>query len=384
MSGARRRVLALIKGLGPGGAERLLVSGARVRDRDAFDFEVAYLLPWKTELARSLEELGVRTRCLQARHEQDLRWMLRLRSLLEAERFDLVHVHSPYVAGMTRLVVRTMAPSRRPKVVSTEHNVWSSHTRASRALNTATFPIGDAWLSVSDEVRASIPKRLQDRVEVVVQGIVLSDIDQSAEQRETVRAELGIRPDDVAVATVANFRSQKAYPDLLHAARRLADRGVPARFVVVGQGPLEAEIRELHASLGLGDYVIFLGYRRDAIRILTGCDLFALASHYEGYPIAIMEALAVGLPIVATKVGGVPEGVREGVEGLLVPPKRPDLLADAIESLVRDPQRRAEMSAAAAERGRGYDIDATTRRTEQIYRDLLSRDLTDRPITDDR
>ena len=271
---------------------------------------------------------------------------------------------------MTRLVVRSMAPARRPKVVSTEHNVWSSHTRSSRALNTATFRMGDAWIAVSDEVRESIPARLRRRVEVVVHGIVLADVDRSPEQRATVRAELGIGPDEIAVATVANFRKQKAYPDLLDAARQLADRGVPARFVVVGQGPLEAEIRALHARLGLGHYVELLGYRPDAIRVLTGCDLFVLASHYEGYPVAIMEALAVGLPIVATKVGGVPEGVREGVEGLLVSPRRPDLLAAAIESLVFDPQRRAEMSAAAIERGQGYDIDVAVRRTEQIYRDL--------------
>ena len=370
----RLRVLALIKGLGPGGAERLLVSGARVRDRDAFAMEVAYLLPWKTENVSNLEALGVPTRCLEVRHEQDLRWLIRLRGLLEAERFDVIHVHSPYVAGMARLVVQAMRPSRRPKIVSTEHNVWSSHTRLSRALNTATFPHGDAWLAVSDEVRASIPKHLQRRVEVVVQGIVLDDVDRSPEQREAVRAELDIRPDEVAVATIANFRSQKGYPDLLNAARRLADRGVPARFIVVGQGPLEGEIRELHASLGLGRYVELLGYRPDAIRVLSGCDMFALSSHYEGYPIAIMEALAVGLPIVATKVGGVPEGVREGVEGLLVPPHRPDLLAEAIEALVLDPGRRARMSAAAAERGRGYDITAAMSRTEEIYRTLCSRD----------
>lgn len=365
-----KRVLALIKGLGPGGAERLLVSGARVRDRSAFDFEVAYLLPWKNELVQILEDLDVRTRCLEVSHEADLRWLLRLRALLEAERFDIVHVHSPYVAGMARLVVRTMALSRRPKVVSTEHNVWSSHIRSTRALNAATFPLGDAWLSVSDEVSASIPRRLRRRVEVVVHGIVLDDVARSIEQREEVRTELGIRPDEVAVATVANFRRQKAYPDLLDAARRLVDRGVPTRFIVVGQGPLEAEIRALCASLGLEHHVDLLGYRPDAIRVLAGCDMFALASHYEGYPVAIMEALAVGLPIVATAVGGVPEAVREGVEGLLVPPRRPDLLADAIEALVLDPERRAKLSAAAVERGRGYDIDAAVRRTERIYRDL--------------
>jgi len=367
------RVLALIKGLGPGGAEKLLVSGARVRDREAFDYEVAYLLPWKTEFVADLEALGVRTRCFGNRHAQDLRWLLRLRRLLGSEHYDVVHLHSPYVAGVARLVVRTMRASHRPKVVSTEHNVWSRYTRATRALNTVTFPLGDAWLSVSDEVRASISRRLRTRVEVVVHGIVLGDVAPSADLHESVRAELGIGPGDVVVATVANFRAQKAYPDLLAAARLLADRNVPARFVIIGQGPLEGEIRALRASLGLEHSVELLGFRPDVLRVLAGCDLFALASHYEGYPIAIMEALAVGLPIVATSVGGVPDGVRDGVEGLLVPPKRPDLLAGAIEALVRDPQRRAAMGAAAAERGRGYDIAGAVRRIEQIYADLCNR-----------
>jgi glycosyltransferase involved in cell wall biosynthesis len=372
----RLRVLALIKGLGPGGAEKLLVSGARVRDREAFDFEVAYLLPGKTQFAPDLEELGVRTRCFGVRNAQDPRWLLQLRRLLMSERYDIVHLHSPYVAGMARLVIRTMPRSRRPKVISTEHNVWSSHTRATRALNATTFPLGDAWLAVSDEVRASIPERLRRRVEVVVHGIVLADLATTADARASVRTELAIGPDEVVVATVANFRAQKAYPDLLEAARLLADRKVPVRFVIIGQGPLEAEVRSLRASLGLEHSVDLLGFRPDVLRILAGCDVFALASHYEGYPIAVMEALAVGLPIVATAVGGVPDGVRDGVEGLLVPPKRPDMLAAAIEALVRDPQRRAAMGAAAAERGRGYDIEHAVHRVEAISRDLGQRNAT--------
>lgn len=366
------RVLHLIKGLGAGGAEKLLVSAAHVRDRVAFDYSVVYLLPWKTAFVRDLEDLEVPTRCLGVRHEQDLRWLVRLRRMLERERYDVVHVHSPYVAGMTRFVLRSMSKPTRPRLVSTEHNIWSSHTRASRGLNTATFTIGDAWLAVSDEVRGSIPARLQKRVEVVVQGIVMSDIEHARAQRETVRAELGVRDDDVVIGTVANFRAQKAYPDLLAATRVLAARKVPARFVIVGQGPLEDEIRALHASLGLDGYVDILGYRPDAIRVLGGCDVFALASHYEGYPVAVMEALALGLPVVATAVGGMPEAVREGVEGLLVPARRPDLLADAIEALVRDPVRRLAMGKAAAVRGRRYDIEGAVRRTEQIYRDVIA------------
>ena len=367
----RLRVLHLIKGLGAGGAERLLVSAARVRDRDAFDYTVAYLLPWKTAFVGDLEGLGVPTMCLGVRHEQDLRWLLRLRQLLVRERYDVVHVHSPYVAGTTRLVIRSMPKQTRPRLVSTEHNVWSSHSRLSRALNTATFPIGDAWLAVSDEVRGSMSQRVRERVEVVVHGIVLDDIEHALAQRATVRAELGLHDGEVAVATVANFRAQKAYPDLFAAARLLADRDVPAHFVVVGQGPLETEMRTLHESLGLAGTVDILGFRPDALRVLAGSDIFVLASHYEGYPVAVMEALAVGLPIVATAVGGIPEAVREGVEGLLVPPHEPHLLADAIEVLVRDPGRRALMAKAAAERGRRYDIVEAVRRTEQIYRDVI-------------
>ena len=124
-------------------------------------------------------------------------------------------------------------------------------------------------------------------------------------------------------------------------------------------------------TLDLGGSVDILGYRSDVIRVLAGSDIFVLASLYEGYPVAVMEALAIGLPIVATAVGGIPQAVREGVEGLLVPPRRPELLADAIETLVRDPGRRLTMGEAAEARGRRYDIVEAVRRTEQIYRDIV-------------
>jgi glycosyltransferase involved in cell wall biosynthesis len=364
------RVLHLVKGLGPGGAERLLVSSAHVRDTAGFDVEVAYLLPSKTQFVADLEALGVPTRCLDAPRAEDPRWCARLRALLVDGHFDVLHLHSPVPAGLARLVVRTIRAARRPRVVSTEHNVWSSHARATRALNATTFPLGDAWLAVSDEVRASIPERLRERVEVVVQGLVLDEVSTTPEQRAAVRTELGIGPDEIAIVTVANFRGTKGYPDLLAAARLLVDRELPVRFVIVGQGPMEAEIKARRAELGLEERVDLLGFRSDALRVLSGCDLFALASHYEGYPVAVMEAMAVGLPVVATAVGGVPEGVRDGVEGLLVPSRRPELLADALETLVRDPARRATLAAAAARRGAEYDITTAVRRTETIYREL--------------
>jgi glycosyltransferase involved in cell wall biosynthesis len=367
----RTRVLWLIKGLGPGGAERLLVSAAAVHDRERFELEVAYLLPWKTALVADLKAAGITVHCLDVPRPEDPRFPLKLRRLLRDRNYDIVHAHSPVSAAVARLVTRTFPAHRRPKFVSTEHNVWSSHSRLTRLLNTLTFPIGDAWIAVSNEVNRSLPQRHQRRADVIVHGVVVDEVKERLPLRDEVRAELRLEPHELAVATVANFRSQKAYPDLLAAARIILDRGLPVRFVAVGQGPLEDEIRALHAELGLGDAFNLMGYQHDPIRILAGCDVFTMASHYEGYPVAIMEALAVGLPVVATTVGGIPEAVRDGVEGLLVPPSRPDLLAAALEELALDPDRRRRMAAAAAARGDAYDISSAIDRIEAIYDQVM-------------
>jgi glycosyltransferase involved in cell wall biosynthesis len=169
---------------------------------------------------------------------------------------------------------------------------------------------------------------------------------------------------------VANLRVQKAYPDLLEAAREVIERRPDVRFVAVGQGPLEAEIRAMHARLGLGDRLLLLGHRPDAVRVMGACDVFVLASHWEGLGVAVMEALALGLPVVATAVGGVPEVVEHGREGLLVPPGHPGELAAALLAVVSDDRLRREMSAAAARRGAALSIDAAVRRTEAVYYEL--------------
>lgn len=369
----RVRLLSLIKGLGPGGAEQLLVSAARVRNHDRIDEEIAYLLPGEPSVAPALERLQVRLHYLRGLHVRDVGWMARLRRLLVEGRYDVVHVHSPYVAGMARIALRSIPASRRPRLVSTEHNVWSSHAQLSRALNEVTFPMGDAWFAVSDEVRESTPRLLRSRIEVLVHGIVLSDVEHLVAGRAAVRAELGLRPDEIAIVTIANYRKQKGYPDLLEAARILKEGGVPARLFVIGQGPLEAEVHALHRELRLDGYVEILGYRADAMRIAAGCDIFALASHYEGLPVAIMEALAVGLPIVATRVGGVGEAVQDGVEGLIVPPHRPDRFAHALETLARDEGLRTKMSVAAAKRSQDYDISVAVARLEDVYAQLQAR-----------
>lgn len=363
-------VLWLVKGLGLGGAERLLVAAARVHDRAAFAIEAAYVLPWKDALVTDLQALGLPVRCLGADGHR-LRWVSRLRALLASGRFAVVHAHSPLVASVTRLAAHTLPRSRRPRVVTTEHNAWSTFALPTRLLNAFTSPLDDATLAVSEQTRASMWwRRTRARTTVEVHGIDLAAVRGAAGQREATREELGLAPGEVVILTVANYRQQKAWPDLLLAARLVADRGLPVRFLAVGQGPLEAQVQARHRQLGLGPTLLLLGQRHDVPRLLAAADLFTLASTYEGYPLAVMEALAAGLPVVATAVGGVVEAVGPSA-GVLVAPGRPDLLADALARLVGDPEERRRLARGARAAGDRYDVRRSVAAAECLYRRLL-------------
>jgi glycosyltransferase involved in cell wall biosynthesis len=366
-------VLAVVKGLGPGGAEHLLVTEAKTFDRDVVCFDVAYVLPGHGELVEALHEQGIVVRCLGGRAGvADLRWLWRLRRLLASDGYDVVHLHSPLIAAAARLLARTVPAAHRPAVVSTEHNTWSSHHRLTALVNRATFRLGDAWLAVSEAVRTSLPRSLRPRVEVLVHGIVLGDFAES-DARSPARQALGLADDDVMILTVANLRRTKGYPDLLTAAAGVVAAEPRARFFAVGQGPLEHELRTKADRLGLDGSFTFLGFRRDVRDLLAAADLFAMSSHHEGYPIAVMEAMAAGLPVVATTVGGIPDAVADEQQGILVPPGRPEALAEAILELVRDPGRRQAMARSAREVSDRYDIRTAARRMEAIYKAVSAR-----------
>lgn len=363
------RVLWLIKGLGPGGAERLLVSFATLADRGRFDLQAAYLLPWKNHLVPQLGELGVPAQCLDIRRETDPRWVTRLREFVGENHFDVVHVHSPMVAALARPALRTLPASHRPALMGTEHNLWSSHNPVTRWANRVTLPLEDATIAVSEEVRASMPDRLARRTEVVIHGVDVEAIARRRNERLEARAELGIPENELLVVTVANLRANKNYPTLLAGARRLLDAGAAVRFVSVGQGPLADELEAERQRLGLGERFRFLGYREDPIRILVAGDIFCLSSRFEGLPIAMLEAMAAGLPVVSTTVGGIPSVVTDGNEGRLVPAGDPAALADAVAAL-SDPVVRHEAAAAARARVRDFGIDRAVRRQEEIYERL--------------
>ena len=371
----RPRVLWLIKGMWLGWAERLLLDVAANRDRDAFDYEAAFVLSSQAALAEELEETGVPVHPLGARRSADLRWVGALRGLLRRGRFDILHAHLPYAAAFGRLVARSVPASSRPLLVYTEHSLWHKAAVLTKALNRATAGLDAAMFTVSDASYEALPASLRRRAHVLVHGVDQARsralVERRPARRRSLRQLVGAGEGELVALTVANMRSEKGYDVLVDAADACRAMQSPVRFVWVGTGPLEEELRQACLAKGLEETVTFLGRRSDSLELMAGADMLVLPSHQEGLPVALMEAMSVGLPVVATAVGGVPDALG-ATAGIVVPPGRPELLAEAVAALAGDDVLRARLAEGARTAGARFDVAASCRAIEDVYRSLLS------------
>ncbi len=368
-------MLLAIKSLGCGGAERLLADVVASGDRGAFEYEVAYILDAEDALAAAIRSGGTPVHSLGATSNPDLRWMPAFRRLLVEGRFDIVHFHLPYTAALGRLVVASLPRRLRPVTVYTEHSLWNKVAVLVKVLNRATVGRDGALLAVSPAAYDALPPALRPRARVVVHGVDLSlsraMVARRDEIRREVRAELGVPEGELLAVTVANLRSEKGYDVLLDTARLTADRDLPIRFAAAGQGALEGELTARHAELGLGERFVFLGHRDDALRLIAAADAFVLPSHQEGLPVTLMEATSVGVAIVATAVGGVPQVITDGINGLVVAPADPVALADALQRLCSDPELGRRLASQALEDSTRFDVARAASEIEDVYRRLL-------------
>lgn len=367
-SGRRRTgVLMLTKGLGRGGTERLIAGATRHIDRERFRLEVAYLLPWKDAFVDEISSTGTPVHCLDAPRPVDLGWLGRLRRLVRDHDIDIVHTHMPLPAAAARLALA----GRPTTLVHTEHNMWGRYRAATRWANAATYRRNARVIAVSDGVAGSI--RSPVPVEVVVHGADTTRVAAGPGARDAARHLLGLDPAAPVVGTVGNFTAKKDQATLIRAVAALPPgRRGPVVLVLVGLGPLEDELRALAAGLGVADRVVFAGSRDDVFALLPGLDVFALSSRFEGLPIALLEAMASGVAPVATRVGGIPEVVTDGADGVLVAPGDHRALAAALGGLLADDPRRAALGAAARRRAQRFDLVAAVRRTEDVYRRALA------------
>lgn len=373
----RRKILLLIKSLGRGGAEQLLVSAAPYFDRSRFDYSVAYL-GYHSDLMRPLLDAGLHVTLLDG--DQGVSWPLRLRSLVRSTAPDLLHVHSPVAAVVARLSL----PRRLP-LVYTEHNLWESYHPLTYCANLLTYWRNDHVFSVSEQVRHSVraplwaPWMKLPYVEVLHHGLD-PRFAEKLRDPATTRRKLGIRAQAPLVGCVAAFKPQKGHRFLLHAFAEVREQLPEARLLLVGGGALLEDMKVLAGELHLRNAALFVGNRADVGDLVAALDVFVLPSLHEGLPIALLEALSLGKPVVATNVGGMAEVVTSDEVGVLVDPADVDALADALSSLLQDPERRARMGDRARKRASEFDIRTAVRRMEEVYHEQLESTSRTPPI----
>ena len=366
-----KRILLLIKGLGLGGAERVVVNIARNIDRSRFDVEVAYLLPAVDELRATIEQLGVTVHCLGG--GRSAQWIARVRELVRDCRFELVHAHSPYAAVGARLAL----PRGRVRHVYTEHALPALHHPATFAANLLTLGLNDHVFAVSESVKRAIRYPLPLRVlkmrpvEVLYHGNDPADVERWRASNGA-RDALGVPEGVPVVGTVASFRPEKGYEHLVSAVMRVRQAVPEARFVFVGGGPLEPGVRRRALALGLADTIVFAGAQAEAPRLVEAFDVFVLASTQEAFAMSLVEAMALRKPVVVTRSGGPAEIVEDGRDGVVVAAGDPDALGDAVVSLLRDAPRRERLAAAAERRAPEFDVRKAVLRMEAVYEELLS------------
>jgi glycosyltransferase involved in cell wall biosynthesis len=363
-------VCHLIKGLGRGGAEGLLPQTLRAGG-PGFAFGVGYLLPWKDALVDEIRVAGVPVRCFGARSNAALLASVPLvAGWLRDSQADLVHAHLPLAGVVARLAGRLAGVP----VVYTEHNLQERYHPWTRRANRWTWRWQARAVAVSGEVAASMERHLGSRVSVSVvrNGIELDRPPPARERLAELRRRFGLPEGAPVVGTVAVLRAQKRLDLWLEAALRVLAAKPEVHFLIVGDGPLRQDLETAAERLGIVKTVHFAGLQEDVQPYLALFDLFLMSSEFEGLPLALLEAMAAGVPVVATAVGGVPEVVEDGLDGVLVPAGDPQALAAAVLALLTDPPRRARLSEAGRRRvERDFGVARMARELEMIYREVL-------------
>lgn len=362
---SRTRVLILIKGLGIGGAETLIAESASRWDRAAFDYRVVYLLPWKDQLAPRLRDAGVNVDCLDWRGPASMRGLQKLRELSRMWQPEIVHSHLPSAAVLARALVSNTAH------VYTEHNIVDSYRQPTRSLNRLTYARNRAVIAVSDAVAQSIAGYPGPEPTVVPNGVSIEVTD---EEVAAVRIELGLEPDAPLVVHVGNIRPYKGHSTLIEATKSVLEK-IPETVVIsIGGEKNEGDLEHLERAsraAGVNGRLRFLGRRDDARSFIAAADLVVNPSDVEGLPVSLLEALALGIRVVATDVGGVSSVVEHERTGLLVPSGQPESLAAAMVRSLTSPESE-EWAAAGARRVRDqHSLSGMVASYEAIYRTVL-------------
>ncbi len=373
MGGPALHVAYLTRGLEERGYRTTLAAGSLARGESSMSFIA--------------EELGVDVFPIPQLHREisplyDTQSVLRIVRLIRRLRPHILHTHTAKAGAIGRFAALAAGDARPPIVVHTFHgHVLRGYfdplrTAAFRQIERQLASRSTRLIAVSPEVRddlVEIGVAPSEKFSVIRLGIALdSRITSTGESREELRSLFGVPPDRFVVGWIGRMTAIKRLEDVLLAFRGLRAHGVDATLLLVGDGPDRESVERRAHELGIARYILSVGYQRDVAPYYAFLDALLLPSANEGTPVVAIESLAARKPVVATRVGGVPDVVVDGIDGFLVPVGDVSGMADALERLARDPGLRAQMGEAGRARVvPRYRVERLVDDIDALYRELL-------------
>ncbi|HRV93205.1 MAG TPA: glycosyltransferase [Anaerolineae bacterium] len=367
------KILYFITELNIGGAEKVLVHLISKLDRTHFDPIVVCLYDGNGPIAAEIRALNVPVIDLNMRTRWDVTAIRRFYQLVRREKPVIIHASLFHANVIGRLVGRMAGV---PLIITCRQNI-SIGGRWREQINRLTASWDDKVVAVCELAREAELEHAGVAQEKVV--TIYNTIDPTVfhndhrPKKSNIRNELGIPPDLLLIGSVGRLHPQKGLSYLLEATAQLKKQSpVDFRLLVVGDGQLRDDLIAQSRTLGIADRTIFAGARTDVPDILGELDIFAFPSLWEGLPLALLEAMAAGLPVVATAVGGTPEVVQNGQTGILVPPGDHQSLAIALERLITEPDLRLKMGQAGLNRiQQAFTVEQMVEKYHNLYFQLI-------------
>jgi L-malate glycosyltransferase len=333
------RILHIIKSLGRGGAEMLLPETLSKHDKEKYEFHYIYFIPWKYQMVEAIEKEGGRVTCFSANNNfQIILKARKIAAYIRRNNIQLIHCHLPWAGIVGRIVGKmTGVP-----VVYTEHNTWERYHRMTYYLNKMSYDSQERVIAVSEDVANSIKKhyhKSRPAIQVVMNGINTDKYEYAHVNGRDIRAELNIPATSTVIGITCVFRKQKRLDIWLEIARALHTKHPETVFIIVGDGVLKKEIHQKSQSLKMENYLHFVGLQAETRPYLKAMDVFMMSSEFEGLPIALLEAMSMCCMPACTAAGGIPELIKDGMNGVLVPVEDPMQMVERLSRYLRQPDQ---------------------------------------------
>jgi len=366
------RVLFVVPALPVGGAERHVTTMLPRMNPARFTPSVI-CIGEEGELFSTLRAAGIEAAALRLHKRQAVRALIELVMMMRRTRPDVVVVQGYNAETLGRIAARIAGVKH---TINWVHNASGLVQRGTvrRTVDRALTRWTSAYFGVAEAQRPYLVDELghpDDKIRVIYNGVDLAQFRTSTDRG--VLAEFGFAENDPVVGIVAVLRPEKDHVSLLRAARTVVDELTNARFLIIGDGPTRPQLEALCTELGITPNVHFAGSRDDVARLLPAIDVFVLTSTSECFPISVLEAMACARPAVCSAVGGIPEVIKDGETGYLVPPKDPPQLAARLVRLLQDPLTARRMGRAARARVEAeFDLDCSIAAAQQAIEDVVS------------